>query len=484
MLASDPTPATLPTFEALGLAPPSLRVVQELGYAQPTPIQSQAIPVLLAGRDLVGQSATGSGKTVAFGLPILERLDLLEDHVQALVLCPTRELAAQVGAAIRTMGRHRPGLRVLVVAGGQPSGPQRKALDGGVHVVVGTPGRVLDLLARELDLNGLRIAVLDEADRMLDMGFLPTVEKILTVLPKERQTLLFSATMPSAIAAMSRTWMRSPQRVTIAGTASTKPQIQQVAHHVSAAQRPEALLAVLGGPQLASASSVLIFCNFKDSVRQVAADLAEAGHSVDALHGDLEQRDRDRVLAKFRNGSTRVLVATDVAARGLDIAGIDAVINFELPPAPEVYVHRIGRTGRAGAPGLAISLATMGDAERLAQAAQACGGYIEPRPLPERQDEPVARGRGAPAAVAVPTAPATAEMATLLVRGGRKDKLRPGDILGALSGEGGCAAADIGRIEIHDDFSYVAVTVALSRKLIALGRLRMKGRTVRIEPLR
>ncbi len=484
MLSPDSAPAPLASFEGLGLAAPSLRVVHELGYTQPTPIQAQAIPVLLAGRDLVGQSATGSGKTVAFGLPMLERLDLQETSVQALVLCPTRELAAQVGTAIRTLGRHRPGLRVLVVAGGQPSGPQRKALDSGVHVVVGTPGRVLDLLAKELDFNGLRIAVLDEADRMLDMGFLPTVEKILTVLPKERQTLLFSATMPGAIAAMSRTWMRSPQRVTIAGTARTKPQIQQIAHHVTAAQRPQALLAVLAGPQLAAASSVLIFCNFKDSVRQVAADLAEEGHSVDALHGDLEQRDRDRVLAKFRNGSKRVLVATDVAARGLDIAGIDAVINFELPPAPEVYVHRIGRTGRAGAPGLAISLATSGDAERLAQAAQACGGYIEPRPLPERPVPPAGAGRGKASKEAGPAAPATAEMATLLVRAGRKDKLRAGDILGALSGEGGCAAADIGRIEIHDEFSYVAVTLAVSRQLIALGRLRIKGKTVRIEPLR
>lgn len=476
-----PTPEL--TFEGLGLAAPSLRIVHELGYTRPTPIQSQAIPVLLAGRDLVGQSATGSGKTVAFGLPMLERLDLQEASVQALVLCPTRELAAQVGTAIRTMGRHRPGLRVLVVAGGQPSGPQRKALDAGVHVVVGTPGRVLDLLAKELDLNGLRVAVLDEADRMLDMGFLPTVEKILAVLPKERQTLLFSATMPGAIAAMSRTWMRSPQRVTIAGTASTKPQIRQFAHQVTAAQRQEALLAVLAGPQLASASSVLIFCNFKDSVRQVAADLAEAGHSVDALHGDLEQRDRDRVLAKFRNGSTRLLVATDVAARGLDIAGIDAVVNFELPPAPEVYVHRIGRTGRAGAPGLAISLATSGDAERLAQAALACSAFIEARPLPELAVVAATGSRAKAAKATATAAPATAEMATLLVRGGRKDKLRAGDILGALSGEGGCAAADIGRIEIHDEFSYVAATLPACRQLIALGRLRIKGKTTRVEPL-
>ena len=484
MLAPATSSASAPTFEELGLAAPSLRVVDELGYTQPTPIQRLAIPVLLAGRDLVGQSATGSGKTVAFGLPMLERIHLQQNQVQGLVLCPTRELAAQVGTAIRTLGRHRPGLRVLVVAGGQPSGPQRKALEGGVHVVVGTPGRVLDLISKELDLQALSIAVLDEADRMLDMGFLPTVEKILAVLPKERQTLLFSATMPSAIAAMSRAWLRSPQRVTVAGTASTKPQIQHVVHHILAAQRPAALLSVLAGPDLAAAHSVLIFCNFKDSVRQVAADLAEVGHSVEALHGDLEQRDRDRVLAKFRNASARLLVATDVAARGLDIAGIDVVINFEMPPAPEVYVHRIGRTGRAGATGLAISLATSGDAERLAQAAAACGGTIEPRPVPERLVLTKGSAAGKLGTAAAPQTPITAGMTTLLVRGGRKDKLRAGDILGALSGEGGCAAAEIGRIEIHDEFSYIAVTVPVSRKLIALGRLRIKGRTVRIEPLK
>ena len=483
-----PETPTDSAFAGLGLAEASIRVVHELGYNRPTPIQARALPVLLRGEDLVGQSATGSGKTVAFGLPLLERVDLDDLTVQGLVLCPTRELAAQVGAAIRTLGRHRPGLRVLVVAGGQPSGPQRKAIEAGVHVVVGTPGRVNDLLDRELDLGGVKVVVLDEADRMLDMGFLPGVEQILEKLPETRQTVLFSATIPESIAAMSKAWQRSPTRIVITDSARNKPQIRQVAHAVTTAQRPEALRAVLAdakGPlglasdgSAAKAASVLVFCNFKTTVRNVATDLAEQGFAVDAIHGDLEQRDRDRVLAKFRNGSTRILVATDVAARGLDIAGIDAVVNYELPPSPEVYVHRIGRTGRAGAPGLAISLVTPNDTDRMHQGEAASGGRIVQMPLPATAPVPTT------ARALAHSAPPVADMVTLLVRGGRKDKLRPGDVLGALTGEGGCTAEHIGLIEIHDEFAYVAVAKAMAAKVAALGRLRIKGRTVRIEPLK
>ena len=467
------------SFAALGLSAVSLRVVGELGYEQATAIQVQAIPVLLQGQDLVGQSATGSGKTAAFGLAMLERLDLQENTVQGLVLCPTRELAAQVGTALRTLGRHRPGLRVLVVAGGQPSRPQRQALQAGVHVVVGTPGRVLDLLDHELDFAALRVVVLDEADRMLDMGFLPSAEKILTALPEQRQTVLFSATMPAAISAVTRKWQRTPVRVKVIDSAESKPQIRQWLHAIASDERASALDAVLGGPELRDAKSVLIFCNFKESVRNVASWLGAAGHAVEALHGDLEQRDRDRVLVKFRNGSTRILVATDVAARGLDIAGIDAVINYELPPSAEVYVHRIGRTGRAGAEGLAISLATEGDGERLRLAEMAMAQRVAKKPLPLAKAAP--RPSEKRKELAADQAQA---MLTLLVRGGRKDKIRAGDILGALSGEGGVAAGDIGRIEIGDDQAYVAVAPEAGRRLVAQGRMRIKGRTIRIELLK
>ena len=452
-------------FDSLGLSEASLRVVRELGFSQMTPIQARSLPVLLRGEDLVGQSATGSGKTVAFTLPMLERLDLDARELQALVLCPTRELATQVAAAIRKLGRHRAGLRVLLLAGGMPSGPQRKALLEGVHIVVGTPGRVQDHVDRGLEVAGVRTVVLDEADRMLDMGFGPAVEKILRVLPRERQTLFFSATFPPSIATMSRTWQRTPTHVTVAEEAGSKPDIQQIAHMVAVADRDSALVAVL---RQHAPASVLVFCNFKDSVRTAVKSLERAGFQAGELHGDLEQRDRDRVMAKFRNGSLTLLVATDVAARGLDIAGLEAVINYEFPTTPDAYVHRIGRTGRAGAPGLAISLVAPRDTERLQACEAACGARIERLPLPVPP-----KSLAAAPAVAVDT---------LFIGGGRKDKLRPSDILGALTGEAGLQAADIGRIEIGDRFTYVAVTHQVLAKMLAiLPGLRIKGRTFRLE---
>lgn len=457
-------PLAAADFSALGLSEASLRVVRELGYSRLTPIQTQSLPVLLRGEDLVGQSATGSGKTVAFALPMLDRLEIDGRALQALVLCPTRELAGQVAAAIRTLGRHRPGLRVLVLAGGMPSGPQRKALQEGVHVVVGTPGRVQDHLDCGLDVAGVRIVVLDEADRMLDMGFAESVEKILRAMPTERQTLFFSATFPPSIAAMSRNWQRKPVHVTIAETADEKPAIRQIAHFVAVEERLAALLAVLHQHAPASA---LVFCNLKDSVRDVAAWLAKSGFAADALHGDLEQRDRDRVMAKFRNGTTQLLVATDVAARGLDIAGLAAVVNYEFPVATDTYVHRIGRTGRAGAPGLAISLVTPRDAERFGACQAALGGAIVREPVPADQVHQKAT---------------SAAMDTLFISGGRKDKLRPSDILGALTGEAKVPAADIGRIEISDRFTYVALPQRVVVGLLAKSsNLRIKTRNFRLE---
>ncbi len=466
-MTTESPPLVAAEFADLGLSEASMRVVRELGFTHMTPIQAQSLPVLLRGEDLVGQSATGSGKTVAFALPLLDRLDLERRSLQALVLCPTRELATQVAASIRTLGRHRPGLRVLVLSGGMPSGPQRKSLEEGAHVVVGTPGRVQDHLDHGLLVDGVRTVVLDEADRMLDMGFQESVEKILEVMPTERQTLFFSATFPSSIANMSRTWQRSPTHVKIAEEADEKPAIQQIAHLVATEDRQAALVAVLRSH---TPASVLVFCNFKESVRAVATYLAKAGFEAGALHGDLDQRDRDRVMAKFRNGTTRVLVATDVAARGLDIVGLEAVVNYEFPAKPDTYVHRIGRTGRAGAPGLAISLVTPRDMDRLRACEAASGGAIDRLLVPTKVSPK-----------AVTAAPALA-MDTLFISGGRKDKLRASDILGALTGEAGLKSADIGRIEISDRFTYVAVTQKVLVGLLAkLPGLRIKGRTFRIE---
>ena len=474
MINEIPQQATseMPT---LGLTPASLRVVRELGFGQWTPIQEQAVPVLLCGADLVGQSATGSGKTVAFGLPLLERLALDAPQLQALVLCPTRELATQVAGSIRALARHRPGLRVVILAGGTPATPQRQALEQGVHVAVGTPGRVLDHLARGLDLSSLTTIVLDEADRMLEMGFGVSVEKILSAAPTERQTLFFSATFPQSIAAMSKRWQRKPIHITIADDAATKPEIRQVAHVVAPADRLRALVAVLRAHR---PRSVLVFCNFKETVRAVTTALTSAQFGAEALHGDLEQRDRDRVMAKFRNGTTPILVATDVAARGLDISGLTAVIQFELATTPATYVHRIGRTGRAGTPGLAIALVVAADQQRLQACDKASGGCIEHMPLPTSTTAKVMASENQS-----PVVVGTVE--TLFISGGRVDKLRPSDILGALTGDAGLQATAIGRIEISDRFTYVALSAAALQQLLRRHpTLRIKAHNFRVERVR
>ncbi len=452
-------------FSELPLAPELLAVIAELGFAELTPIQKEAIPLLLSGRDLVGRARTGSGKTAAFALPLLHRLSLATRRVRALVLCPTRELATQVARELRRFGRRYPGLTVLVLAGGEPIGRQIGALERGVHVAVGTPGRVLDHLRRRtLDLSAVSSVVLDEADRMLDLGFGEDVLQILEALPDERQTAFFSATYPPTIAALARKYQRDPAFVEADSEPEQAPEIEQLLVQVEPEQKLVALHAVLGERAYESA---LVFANLKATVAEVARSLAESGLSADSLHGDLEQFERDRVLAKFRNGSTRVLVATDVAARGIDILDLDLVVNFDLPPRPEVYVHRIGRTGRAGKTGLAISLASEREHFKLEGIAKLTGKTLTtfvPTLTPTAADR-------------APTQ-AAAKMATLRISGGRKEKVRPGDILGALTGEaGGFVATDIGKIEIFDHHAYVAVKSEIrERAQQSLSRGRIKGR--------
>ncbi len=488
-----PDDPSSPSFADLGLPAALLQVLGELGYTLPTPIQAQTVPPLLAGRDLVGHSPTGSGKTLAFALPILAGILVPRRRVQALVLCPTRELAAQVATTIRTAGRHIPGLRVLVLGGGVPSGPQRQALEEGVHVVVGTPGRVRDHLDRgSLDAFHLQTVVLDEADRMLDMGFQEDVEHILGGLPSPRQSVFFSATWPPTVAAMSDAWQQDPAHVTIAEEASRLPDLRQVACVVDAEDKEMALrtliCAGLAGPSLASA---LVFCNHKVSVSALTDALEDAGVAVGCLHGDLEQRERDRVMAKLRNGSVRVLVATDVAARGLDVDGLDLVVNVEIPASAIVYVHRVGRTGRAGKRGIAVSFVTSRERTKLERIEAFTGVAIESLSLGDLVAEwrPAQPSAGAPPASGSAPAGAApvgaAAMETLFIGGGRKDKLRPGDILGALTGEAGFVAADIGRIEIHDRFAYVAVSRTIAdaaHERLSTGRI--KGRHFRVERVR
>ena len=459
-------------FSELSLSAALLAVLEELNFQKMTPIQARAVPVLLEGKDLVGQSRTGSGKTAAFALPILERLRLETREIAALVLCPTRELSAQVAREIRRLGRRHAGLSVLVLSGGEPIGRQRAALEKGAHIAVGTPGRVLDhLRRRSLRVHRVGSVVLDEADRMLDMGFQDDMEKILKALPESRQTVFFSATYPSSIAALCEKYQRDPTVVTVEAEPEQAAEIQQLLVPVENEQKIGALRWLLANYPHESA---LVFANLKVTVAEVAKVLSEAGVSADSLHGDLEQYERDKVMAKFRNASTRVLVATDVAARGIDIENLDLVVNFDLPSQPDVYVHRIGRTGRAGKPGLAISLATTRESGKVAAIQQFTG-----QTLTVTEREAVPRGEKAAIAKALER---DAKMATLRISGGRKQKVRPGDILGALTGEAGALDAnDVGKIEIHDHFSYVAVKKSLSESAQqSLSAGRIKGRKFQI----
>ncbi|HEX21940.1 MAG TPA: ATP-dependent RNA helicase DbpA, partial [Chromatiales bacterium] len=409
-------------FSQLPLPAVLLSNLDSLGYHHMTPIQALSLPPILAGHDLIAQAETGSGKTAAFGLGLLNALDTGTRQVQALVLCPTRELAEQVGKEIRRLARGMQNVKLVTLCGGSSLGLQIATLQHGAHIVVGTPGRIQKHLQKgSLDLHHLRTLVLDEADRMLDMGFVDDISAIIKHSPDSRQTLLFSATYPDAIQQISQRFQRNPQRVSAEPTRST-PSIEQHFFETCEETRDDALLTLLAHYQPEAA---LIFCNTKRQCDDVTRRLQHKGYHAQALHGDLEQRQRNDVLVQFSNQSCKLLVATDVAARGLDIDDLPLVINFQLSPDPQVHTHRIGRTGRAGKNGLALSLFTPAEAHRLSA-------------IEAEQDEPV---RLTPLDSLRPrqkTAETnTASMVTLQISGGRKDKLRPGDILGALTRDGG-----------------------------------------------
>ncbi|HEY6079545.1 MAG TPA: ATP-dependent RNA helicase DbpA [Polyangiaceae bacterium] len=464
-------------FASLALSPALLEVVAGLGFEALTPIQAQAIPSLLEGKDVVGQSKTGSGKTAAYALPLLNALDLSRREVFGVIVCPTRELSAQVARELRKLGRNLAGLSVVVLSGGEPVRDQSRTLEKGVHLVVGTPGRILDHLQRRtLKVHRVATVVLDEADRMLDMGFQEDVSKILKALPPKRQTVFFSATFPASIRALSTKYQKEPLHVRIDDDGDeTAARTKELVVHVGEEQKRATLSWLLTRYPHESA---LVFANLKVTVAAIAQSLSSAGASVASLHGDLEQRERDLVLAKFRNGSTRVLIATDVAARGIDLEKLDIVVNFELPNQPEVYVHRIGRTGRAGNVGLAVSFCSRAEQPRLEAIELFTGSALVV----------LARDEAAPvASPSPPRAPAAgAKMETLRLSGGRKDKLRPGDILGALTGEaGGLAGDQIGKIEIHERFSYVAVAKSVAKQALeSLNQGRIKKKRFKAELVR
>ena len=347
------TDKSIITFQSLGVSADIVSALDELGYEEPTPIQIQAIPLLLGGRDVLGSAATGTGKTAAFALPIVERLDPKGHGVQGLILTPTRELAVQVAEAVHKYGKHRR-VTVLPIYGGQPIQRQLGALKRGVQVVVGTPGRVLDHIRRgSLELGGVRFLVLDEGDEMLDMGFIDDIEAILQETPKERQTALFSATFPPRINDLVKKYMQNPERVAIKAEVRKTPRVRQVAYTVARAHKLEALGRIL---DLESPTSAIIFCRTRTEVDELTEAMASHGYSPEALHGGFVQAQRDRVMTRFREGTADLLIATDVAARGLDIEHVSHVINYDIPESPDVYVHRIGRTGRAGREGTAITL--------------------------------------------------------------------------------------------------------------------------------
>lgn len=458
---------TAHAFSSLPLADAQLRNLEQMGYSAMTPIQEQSLPVILRGRDLIAQAKTGSGKTAAFGLGIFHRLDPARWKVQALVICPTRELSEQVAAELRRLARALGNVKVLTLTGGASARPQNESLAHGAHVVVGTPGRLLDHLFRQtLDLSAVHTLVLDEADRMVDMGFFADVLDIVDACPQARQTLLFSATYPDTIRDDAGRLLNDPEMVKV-DALHDSGQIEQIAYEVDASQRAAATAGLLGAfrPELA-----LVFCNTRAACADLAGYLRRHDFTALALHGDKDQRDRDDVLAQFANHSCNVLVATDVAARGLDIEALPMVVNAELPRDPEVYVHRIGRTGRMREKGSALSLCGAEEKHVAARIEKYTGQPLEWRTLPRHTHSDAQ--------------PLAAPMATLLILGGKKAKLRAGDILGALTGEGGLTRDQVGKISITDQVSYVALERGIARRAFSrLCKTPIKGRPQRMKLL-
>jgi ATP-independent RNA helicase DbpA len=459
--------AAADSFSRLPLAPAVLANLQQLGYERMTPIQAASLPLALAGRDLIAQAKTGSGKTAAFALPLLANLNVRRFAVQALVLCPTRELADQVTQEIRRLARAEDNIKILTLCGGATMRPQLASLEHGAHIVVGTPGRILDHLSREsLRLDALNTLVLDEADRMLDMGFADDIATILQSCPAKRQTLLFSATYPDGVTSIASKFMRDPAQVTLTERHAAA-KIRQRFYEVAESERLHAVGKLL---EHYRPVSTLAFCNTKQQCRDLVAVLQAQGIAALELHGDLDQRERDQVLVQFANRSCSVLVATDVAARGLDIAQLEAVINVDITPDVEVHTHRIGRTGRGDEQGWAFSLASLDEMGRVGRIDDMQGAASDWHPLSEL----------------TPTSsePLRAPMVTLQILGGRKEKIRPGDVLGALTKDMGFSAAQIGKINVNEFSTYVAVDRDIAKEALrALNAGKVKGKTVKVRRL-
>ncbi len=454
-------------FSELALSEPLLKALAELEYVEMTPVQAAALPAILSKHDVVAQAKTGSGKTAAFALGLLSSLDANASKVQGLVLCPTRELADQVSREIRRLAAFIPNVKVTTLCGGVPRRTHINSLTHEPHIAVGTPGRILDLLKKKaLPMQALQILVLDEADRMLDMGFADAIAEIVEFTPVQRQTLMFSATMPDPIRQFSRQFQHEPLDVTIRSD-DDAVLIEQTFYEV----QPEGKLAALANLLLQHRpESAVVFCNTRQDVRDVHEALVARGFSALALHGELEQREREEMLVRFANRSCNVLIATDVAARGLDIKELPMVINFDIATDADTHVHRVGRTGRAGSSGIALTLCAPRDAMRARAIAEQQKIPLHWSKLPRSTNH-------APALIA--------PFMTIAVDGGRTDKVRPGDLLGALTGEAGLPGDAVGKIDVFPTRSYVAIARDWHDK--AVQRLRagkIKGRTFRIRNIR
>lgn len=455
-------------FSTLPLSKEQLNNLDSLGYQQMTAVQAESLPPILDGKDLIVQAKTGSGKTAAFALGILQKINPRLFNLQALVLCPTRELADQVAKEIRQLARCIPNIKLLTLCGGTPLRPQADSLEHGAHIAVGTPGRIQDHLSRStLDLSELETLVLDEADRMLDMGFYDEIIKIIGNTPNDRQTLMFSATYPNTIKKMANKIQKKPEMIKV-DTEHKSDVIDQNFYLSNNYQRKESLLLLLSHFKL---QSTVIFCHTKIQCDEIAAFLQDNHVEALALHGDFEQRERDQILVRFSNKSCPVLVATDVAARGLDIKSLEAVINYELPHDPDIYVHRIGRTGRAGEKGLALSLYTEAEISRIISIED----YLDISCKNEKLEELMLQ----------PNFSLSSPLTTLQIDAGKKNKIRPGDLLGALTKDAGLAGSQIGKINIFANISYIAIDKkAISQALNYFKNGKVKGRKVKARELR
>lgn len=520
-------------FDELELNPQILRGIKDMGFEEATPIQSQAIPVVMSGADVIGQAQTGTGKTAAFGIPILQKVDPSSRKTQVLILSPTRELAIQVADEIRKLAKYMHGVKVLPVYGGQDISRQIKALKGGIQIIIGTPGRLMDHLRRKtIRPDHVNTIVLDEADEMLNMGFREDIETVLEYLPGEHQTVLFSATMPKPILEITKKYQHDAVNIKVVKKELTVANIDQYYYDVKRKDKIEVLTRLLDyyNPKLS-----LVFCNTKKMVDELAGELSGRGYSAEGLHGDMKQAQRDRVMNNFRKGKTDILIATDVAARGIDVDDVEAVFNYDLPQDDEYYVHRIGRTGRAGRTGKAFSFVKGKEVYKLKDIQRYCKTKILAQPIPSSDDvaqikaEKIMDAIGSVieeekladmieiiekqvnesdytamdiAAAFLYQAMGKSEgvsqesagydfdntgaedgMVRLFVNIGKKQKVKPGDILGAIAGESGMPGKLVGAIDMFDKYTFVEVPREYGKEVLAaMKNVKIKGKAVNIEP--